>query len=286
MKLLLLLVLFFQGVSQSHTYCTRALIDSPFVVKIYPGSSEVVYVFPGLGENLNAWERKRSLAHPLKAHWQNSGISTPTILLVVSPKPRFFSTRRTSITEPGEITLNKILAIEKQLPFQVTRRSALGISLGAYNLMYLTLLQPKLFEKIALVVPPFVEMDIRHHTADYLKWAIRTASRRTDLHWTKRIALGGFLMSLPPLIRPAFANVPILNYFTDISKLFQDEYRWEHFPKIYLSAARNDEFNFFDGAEKFYRLGTTTGLQMHWHPLEGNHQGPFDSESIAKFLVE
>lgn len=276
-------VLVFHGVALSFTECIHTLSDSPFSVKIYPGSEEVVYVFPGLGESLRAWERPKSLSHPVKKHWLENNISAPTIVLVVSSSARFFSSRRTRFTEPGDSTIEKILALEKRFPFQVKKRSALGISMGAYNLMYLTLQRPDLFQKLALIVPPFVEREVRHHSREYLAWAWRTAARRTDLKLWKRMKFAAFLLSLPPLIRPGFSNESVLDHFVDIGTLFERNYAWEQFPKIYLSAAQQDEFNFYPGAVRFHNLGTQAGLNIQWQPLAGNHQD-YDAVSIAEFL--
>jgi len=234
-------------------------------------SKDVIYFFHGVFGFEWFW----GIRGKYKAMVQNMLLITKDIPTVVSISfgrahiltPKNFKRRSGHL----EVTAEKAIPyIEKKFKLNVNKRFIMGDSMGGYNVAELYLNYPHLFNKAAIFCPPITILTPYCSRSELKAYMDRTGALLPLALLTKIIG------------RVFFPTLELWheNSVLDFAKKNLDS----SFPKIYISAATNDQFGFSEGTIIFKDLALERGVDVEFHYITGNHCET-DPASIANFLI-
>jgi hypothetical protein len=231
-------------------------------------SEYVIYYFHGLNGNADDMGKDKMLAY-LDAYWEQRLPGKKPVLIGYSLG------QRTNLALPGR--LKKLMddvfpSIEStNLQFKPKFRTAIGVSMGGWNLFQLQMEDTSYFKKSAILCPA---IPIIHpwSTGD----EIAAYRKRTGANWFYvNLMLRGVsdsyggdqaaFMPFNPYSRLTVHRGPIGN--------------------LYIAAETQDEFGFQEGAAHLMEVATQAGSPVEWHLRPGGHCKSQRMDEVAAFLT-
>lgn len=251
---------------QDWKYCFTASSDL--------NNKEIIYYFHGGGGSEADWIDPKNYPTAIREYWKNSKKIAPNVVAVSTGDLWGFSDKVEPNKKLGsyEEFLSHVMPdIENNiLKFKPTIRIALGESMGGFNAAVVSLRNPNLFSKAALICP------------GVLREAI-FSQKELEVYSNETGAKNNYLNKISYLLQQNFSSAEEYRRFSpqSILKSFNNTKK----PKLFLSCGKSDEFGFFKESETFVEMAQNKNFQVIWRPVNGKHCS-LDIESLAKFLVE
>ncbi|MBI5524196.1 MAG: esterase [Desulfarculus sp.] len=237
-----------------------------------PGCDPGTVLYHLHGRNLDAgiWADPSYYTELLKRHWQDSGLTPPTIV-TISYGPEWVLAPRGQAKRTGlrEQFLERALpGIEKGLGGTTRARFLLGESMGGFNAIQL--MDSGLFTRVAILCAPIYDIAYPITMAGTLDLV-----RRTGMEY--KIALG-FWWLLGDYVQSAgdWEAISPLRMAGSLDPA--------RAPMVYLSCGSRDQYGNFSGSLRFQETLRQRGVNVQWRPLYTRHCG-IDIPSLAEFLA-
>jgi pimeloyl-ACP methyl ester carboxylesterase len=253
--------------------CHQIRDPVPFSYCIAPGTDTVLYQFHGRGQSEQTWFGQHTYARLLREALDQNPRMRPTVITVSFGSlalmvPQSDSPRSGLLEHFIEQLLPEM---EDALGFVPKHRLLLGESLGGFNALQVALFHGPLFAKLALLCPAVSTTSPHAPLREVFDYIQRTGANPIR-------AMSAFAH--------ARAYIPDHATWQQISPFaLMDRVQALHFPKIYLSAASQDGFGFFEGAQILASTAEKQNLDLTWHPLFGEHCS-VDIASLSQFLSQ
>jgi pimeloyl-ACP methyl ester carboxylesterase len=230
---------------------------------------DVLYYFHGATGSEKSWNEEDNTTR-IRAAWAKLGVDTPSVVSL-SFGPLWLVGDVATAQHPA--LLNSIVreilpAMEAKLTRKVERRILLGTSMGGFNVAQVSLRNPKLFSRVAMLCPALSSMS-PFSTDEAIEKYIRSQSflSREAVLWALRWVRSDF-----PNEATFLRNSPM--HLAELSA-----------PGIpyFVSCTPKDEFGFYEGARSFAGLVKGTWFSIP----EGQHcvQNEESIAAVAAFLV-
>jgi hypothetical protein len=142
--------------------------------------------------------------------------------------------------------------------------------MGGFNAAVLSLKNPKLFQRVALLCPGISTVGPYTPESDV----------RTFLDRHQPFINENYVRNL---ISWALAEFPTQQDWMNHNPLHLANTIVKSSPAYYVSCGTQDEYGFFEGAEQFAQLAQARGASVKWVPLDGAHCA-IDANSVAEFI--
>ena len=289
-----------------------------------PGAKKLIYYFHGGGGNSFSWndpeterlgELKSEILKRLDSKDHESvafGFVSlgPFWLLSSNPSP-VHKDRSLDVANYHSL----LLQLESSRGFEIENRIAIGHSLGALNALELELSFSGTFSAMAFMGPAMFAFDPTGFTSANIvasfkeardlervmgipavKFARRLAyfigqSFFAPVFYSSITGRHNYVMSLKPLdlIKALYATAIRPSTWKEVDPVSRIEGLSSHMtniPPVSISVGEHD-LRFGAGAERFSKALGALGYDEAFRVIEGvGHNGPYDHESIAKFVVE
>ncbi len=233
-------------------------------------NTDVLYYFHGATQSATTWSQKRTTYY---AQWESKRIDPPTVV-AVSLGRIWVLAEKAGNPRGGLLDhfMQQMLPrIEKELGGVKGRRILMGESMGGFNVSQLVLKYPSYWDRAALLCPAILSVSPFASQTEISDYTRRT--RASSLYVMGAVSMfqtyfsndAAWKSSSPLDIGPgAFAGV---------------------MPKLLIACGSNDEFGFFEGAEKFADLAKSGLGDSEWHATNGKHCS-YPLKEVARFVTE
>jgi enterochelin esterase-like enzyme len=200
-------------------------------------------------------------------------VAPPTVISV-SFGPQWLLTEVVRGDRPTamQLFLKEVMPqVEEKIGGVKGRRLLQGESMGGFNASQLLLKTDHLFERVALLCPgmsavgPFAS-----------KQEVEDFFARNQPHinrdWVQRI------------LEWMKSEFPTPQDWANHNAIEQASQLNGRSPATYVSCGQQDEYGFFEAAQKFVERANSRGASIQWEPMKGGHC-VFNTQAIAEFFV-
>lgn len=233
-------------------------------------TDHILFFFHGAGGDHLTWI---GAGKKIRASWQKKGIKPP-IVVGISLGPKWFLIQETSKNSTDLLTVFKkevLKVLEKQYG-TFSQRSAIGISMGGFNLIQLILDQPELFSKVLLISPAIADLPPYASKEQIIKYV----KRNNAFNWKQKLKslFSGKVYT---------NNIDII--LANWKNLVSDNEEWKEIdPFIRLQelsqlpgeyiivCGTRDIYGFYEGSMKLYKLIKEKTISSVFIPIvNGSH---------------
>jgi S-formylglutathione hydrolase FrmB len=253
----------FQG-GQSWDYCVHRSAQTD--------RRAILYVLHGKNGNAQMWMSSSGYPALLQKYWQED-LASPPIIVTVSFGPVWLAKSSANPSTSGvlETFQSEVFKVVEDRVGRPQRRHLLGESMGALNVLALSLSFPKSFNKVAALCPPLFNESPFDEWSTWQSFLMRTGAKPKDL------------VTLVTMGRKMFKDDQEWRSFSPMDRVQSASFtKSQHF---YISAGLKDGFGLFEGTEQFIKSLKRSGARVHWRPNSGRHCS-VDIPSLARFLDE
>lgn len=248
-----------QGIS--YKYCYRD-----------PGSTnsrDIVYFFHGLGGSEKTWHRQVLGTRIIQGVWEVHNYRPRIVSVSFGPQWLLVNNKRFPLIP----FFTKVImpTLEKKMGgLKGGKRHVIGQSMGGFNGAEVSLKNPGVFSRVALLCPAITTIGPYSSQREIDDYVHRTGAQRDLVEKSLRIS------------RSVFLNQKDWDEH-DPLKLLR-KYPSEKKPRFFVSIGKWDDYGFQEGASAFIRRASDLSYFFTWVPVPGGHCN-FKRVGTAKFIM-
>lgn len=237
-----------------------------------PGSTnsdDIIYFFHGLGGSEKTWHRQCLGTKMIQDWWDLNGYRPRIVTVSFGPQWLLVNNKKYSLI--SYFTKVVMPLMEKRMGgLRNGKRHIIGQSMGGYNGALISLKNPGMFSRVAMLCPAITTIGPFDSSRSIESYIARTgASRR-------------LVDKMLGISRSVFVNEKDWEEHDPLRLL--KKYSSSRKPRFYVSIGMMDGYGFQEGSEKFVRMAGNFSFLFSWVPVPGPHCN-FKRIGTANFIM-